>query len=175
MNPSLKLLLIALLLLAAPLASATSGDTQQPITIEADRAEIDERQAVSVYSGNVLLSQGSLQVEADTVTVHAEAGQLRRIIAEGSPVHYRQQRDNEADIRGQSLRMEYDADSKRLLLLNNAELWQGENRFSGERIQYDPEQDRVIASGAAEGEGADRPRVRVTLQPKPATDNEEQP
>ena len=177
----LPLLLTASLL--SPMALASSDDTQQPIHIEADQAEINERQGVMTYTGHVLLRQGGIELRADTVVVFAIDGELQRITAQGQPVHYLQkpsQQDNDAkEVKGVSQRMEYNAKDKRLLLLGNAEFWQGGNRFSGNRIQYDPETERVIANAgdtdsgktpdndsSAQDPSIKPPRVSVTLQPK---------
>lgn len=151
------------------LVQADASDTRQPITIEADRAELDEHLGVSTYTGNVQLTQGRIQMHARTLTVYTTEGELQRITAEGNPVRYSQQRADKPDIRGISLRMDYDANTQRLLLLDNAELWQGGNRFSGNRIQYHSDTEQVIASGAETGQS--KQRVTVTLQPrsKPAS------
>jgi lipopolysaccharide export system protein LptA len=156
--------LMALLYCLSAGVSASTEDTRQPINIEADRAEISELKGTSTYSGHVVLNQGGIEVKADTVTVYANEGQLQRITAEGQPVQYRQQRPGEEDIHGVSQRMEYTADGRQLLLLDDAELWQGGNRFSGNRIHYDPKSERVIATSKDGGQGAQR--VTVTLQPK---------
>lgn len=160
-----------LLLILGPLAYANTEDTQQPIHIEADRAEINEAQGVMTYTGHVVLRQGGIELRADTVVVYAREDVLQRITAEGAPVHYRQERADQKEIRGASQRMEYDAETKRLLLLGEAEFWQGGNRFSGNRIQYDQVSERVIASAGEAGVGPDEaaPRVTVTLQPREKT------
>jgi len=157
-------------LLNVSMALANSEDTQQPITIEADQAVLDEKKQTSTYTGNVIIKQGGIEVRANTVTVHAKNGQLQRVIAEGDPVHYRQQQKND-DIRGVSQRMEYEVESKRVLLLGNAELWQGGNRFSGKRIQYDPEQEKVIATGDPDSAENGAQRVQITLQPQSTQTN----
>lgn len=157
-----------LLLILGPLASASPEDTQQPIHIEADRAEINEAQGVMTYTGHVVLRQGGIELRADTLVVYAREDVLQRITAEGAPVHYRQERADQKEIRGASQRMEYDAESKRLLLLGEAEFWQGGNRFSGNRIQYDQLSEQVIATAGENAVGPDAasPRVTVTLQPR---------
>ncbi len=147
-------------------AFANSEDTRQPITIEADQAVLDEKKQTSIYTGNVILKQGGIEVRANTITVFTKAGQLQRVIAEGDPVHYRQQQQKNDDIRGVSQRIEYEAESKRLLLLGNAELWQGGNRFSGKRIQYDPEQEKVIANGDSDSKDNGKQRVKIIFQPQ---------
>lgn len=164
-HPTLVLLTALLCCLSAGVPASTE-DTRQPINIEADRAEISELKGTSTYSGHVVLNQGGIEVKADTVTVYANEGQLQRITAEGQPVQYRQQRPGEEDVHGVSQRMEYTADGRQLLLLDDAELWQGGNRFSGNRIHYDPKSERVIATSKDGGQGGQR--VTVTLQPKTA-------
>lgn len=183
---SVLLLLVSLL---SPMVFASTDDTQQPIHIEADQAEINEQQGVMTYTGHVLLRQGGIEVRADTVVVYAKEGELQRITAQGQPVHYLQksvqnqtQQDNSVkEVKGVSQRMEYNAKNKQLLLLGNAEFWQGENRFSGNRIQYDPESERVIANAGdadtstegTQATGSTPQRVTVTLQPKKKPQKEE--
>lgn len=163
------LLLLLCLCTYSAMTLASSDDTQQPIHIEADRAQIDEQKGVMTYSGHVLLQQGSIEVRAATVVVYSKNGELQRITAQGDPVHYRQQRLNEEAVKGVSQRMEYNADSKQVLLLGSAEFWQGGNRFSGNRIQYDPETESVVANaGSEETDAGDKQRVTVTLQPRKA-------
>jgi lipopolysaccharide export system protein LptA len=176
-------LLLLLIGVGSESALASSDDTQQPIHIEADRAEIDEGHGVMTYTGHVKLRQGGIEVSADTVVVFAtKEGDVQRITAQGQPVHYLQKAqqsqdapdDEQKDVRGVSLRMEYDADSKQVLLLGKAEFWQGGNRFSGNRIQYDPKTERVLANaGSDDSEAGDKQRVTVTLQPKGKKANEQ--
>lgn len=161
-------------------ALADSDDTQQPIHIEADSAEIDEAHGVMTYTGHVKLRQGGIEVTADTVVVYAtKKGDVQRITAQGEPVHYLQkaqqpqdaQDGEQKEVRGVSQRLEYSADSKQVLLLGKAEFWQGGNRFSGNHIQYDPKTERVLANaGSDDSAPGDEQRVTVTLQPKKKAD-----
>jgi lipopolysaccharide export system protein LptA len=150
------------LLLSLPAFAQVEDLTQQPITITADRAEIDERRGTSTYTGNVVLTQGDVRMEADRLLVHTKDGDLQSINAEGNPVRYQAVRNGGEPLQGNSLRMRYEADTGILLLLDKAEFWQGPNRFSGERIQYDRKEARVTA-GQGENGGE---RVQVTIQPK---------
>jgi lipopolysaccharide export system protein LptA len=159
------LLFCLLMLSGAALAQVQAEAPPQPITIEADHAEIDERKGESVYTGHVVLIQGKVRIEAERLTVYTKDRELERISAVGEPVNYRQQRDDEEEIRGHSQRLLYQVDTQILLLLDHAELWQGKNRFSGNRIQYDRRAERVTASQDQSGEQ----RVQVTIQPKAKT------
>ncbi|WP_455216747.1 lipopolysaccharide transport periplasmic protein LptA [Kaarinaea lacus] len=146
--------------------TASAADPQKPITIEADRAELDEKNEISIYFGNVVLQQGGITVKAEKLSVFAKKGELQQIKAEGTPLEFLQQREDKEDIRGSSQQLEYDAESQRFLLLNGAELWQGKNRFSGERIQFDAENEKVIATGNPDDPGKTSQRVQITIQPK---------
>jgi len=164
----LKLLLLLISCAFSALASAGNDDSQQPVHIEADQAEIDEILGVMTYTGHVVVSQGSIEMRADTVVVYSKERELQRITAQGQPAHYLQKRTDGKIVKGSSQRMEYNANNKQVLLLGNAQFWQGGNRFSGDRIQYDPDAERVVAN-AGNGTSAtgEKQRVTVTLQPRP--------
>ena len=138
------------------------GAEDDPITIEADRATLSEKQGISTYTGNVVLTQGGIKINADKVIVHHEEGKLTHVTAVGEPVQYYQQGEiPEHDIHGEAKTMEYFADEQRLLLLDSAKLTQGGNAFSGNRIEYDTQREVVTAAVAESGEE----RVQVTIQP----------
>lgn len=168
----LKKLLLLMCLLIPGQSTLAEGkppgkaDTDQPITIEADRAEINERDQISIYNGNVELTQGGLKVWADVVTVYTVENELDRIEATGNPARYQQERVNEETIRGHSQLLDYDANSEQVLLRQEAELWQGENYFSGERILYDMQTENVLANAAKPGSDKNSQRVQVIIQPK---------
>jgi len=164
----LELLLLLMICACSTPVLASSDDAQQPVHIEADRAEIDEALGVMTYTGHVVVRQGGVEMRADTVVVYSKEGELQRITAQGQPVHYLQKRADGKTVKGISQRMEYSTGSKQVLLLGKAEFWQGGNRFSGDRIQYDPDAERVLANaGSDTGTGDGRQRVSVTLQPRP--------
>jgi lipopolysaccharide export system protein LptA len=136
--------------------------SQEPIHIEADRAELNDATGISTYTGNVVMTQGDTRIEAAHVVVTSEDGELTLITAKGNPIHYFQEEAGQSPIQGQSLRLEYDAQSEVLLLLEQAEFQRGSDHFSGNRILYDRVQEKVTASMAKDGDQ----RVRITLQPK---------
>ncbi len=151
-----------LLLLAWPLAApALSTDRRQPIHLEADTADIDDRSGLSVYRGNVTLDQGSLHITANELRVHLKDGEIDRIYASGRPATFRQRPDGkDQDVEGEALRMEYHAAQDRLILLERAQVRQGGDSFASERIVYDIATDQVQAGAG----GSDR--VRIIIQPR---------
>ena len=54
---------------ASSVAMALPSDREQPIRVQADSAELDERQGVAVYRGSVVITQGTLKITGDTVTI----------------------------------------------------------------------------------------------------------
>ena len=157
----LQLALLALLVLPAG-ARALSTDREQPIYISADRVEVDERAGVSRYLGDVQMRQGTLHVDAETVTVYKKGDTLSRVVADGKPTHFRQKPDDGGpEIRGRALHLEYHADSALLYLTHDAHVQQAKDEFTGERVVYDSKKSTVHASGGDNG------RVHAVIHPKP--------
>jgi len=89
-----SLTLWTLFLLSALLPLAASGlpdDREQPIHITADKAVRDEKRGVTVYSGNVQMRQGSMELDADSLTIYHQNEDANRFVARGSPARMRQQ------------------------------------------------------------------------------------
>lgn len=155
------------LLLGLPWATSFAAEpvqpaAQEPIQIEADSAEFSDATGVGTYTGHVILIRGNSRIEADEVVVHSQDNRLSRISATGNPIHFYQQSEGQDPIRGQSLRLEYDAQTEVLLLMDEAELQRGSDHFSGNRIQYDRLKEQVSASTDENG----GQRVRITIQPR---------
>ena len=154
------LLLLALLPFATP---ALSSDQDQPIRIEADSADIDDRHGVSIYRGNVEVRQGSSILTADKVTVQHPGKKAKKIIAIGKPVKYRQpQEGDEPDIRAEALQAEYFTDSEELVMIGDAVLFQGKDSFRSDRITYDRKSGMLKGGTSAQG----KRRVQVTIETK---------
>ena len=153
-------IVLALAALQMPLCFAVPDDSTQPIQIQADRAQLDERQGTATYVGGVHLTQGTLQVTADRLVITSTNGEVVRILAEGvaTPVHYSQKaKADQPPLVADARTITYLPRDKRIKLSGNAHLTQGRNKFSGANIDYDIARQFVAASG---GGG-----VRVTIDP----------
>ena len=160
---SIKAVLCVLGLGLAGGAHALSSDKHQPLNIDADTVEIDDKTGVSVYRGNVNAVQGTLVLDADIVTIYSPKRELDKVVAEGKPARYKQRPDNkDEDVRAKAQRMEYYADKEKLILLEDGHLWQGQDEFSGNRIEYDTKRDVVNASMSSSG----KERVHIIIQPR---------
>ena len=89
-NP-LPLLLGVGLLLSGANALALPTDRDQPVRIQADSAELDEGKGVAVYRGNVIITQGSLKITGDAVTISQNRQkEVDVFTATGKPAQYEQ-------------------------------------------------------------------------------------
>ncbi len=141
---------------------ALSSDKQKPIEVEADSFNLDDAKKITAYSGNVIMTQGSMEIMADNVTIYGARGTTDKIIAIGKPVKFKQQPDdNQGLIRGEAKRFEYLVSKNTLVLINKATLWQSGNTFSSDRITYDSKRSIVKAGDKKSGSK----RVKITLQP----------
>ncbi|MFZ2290091.1 MAG: lipopolysaccharide transport periplasmic protein LptA [Halopseudomonas yangmingensis] len=173
----LSALFLGALLLASPLAQALPEDSQQPIRVQADSATLDERRNTAIYTGNVIITQGSMTLTGNKVTLFTNAdGELERLISQGQPATYRQTpRAGEAPVNARALNIEYRAAEERIILTEKAHLEQQGNTFDGEYIRYDIPQ-QLVNAGRGAGEGASpTQRIEMTIQPRRRTDNQEQP
>jgi lipopolysaccharide export system protein LptA len=163
-NKQLALLITILLLVSAPFAAvALEGDVSKPIEVEADSVEIDEKSGKSTYKGNVILTQGSIQLKADRITVIQHKKKSDQIMAVGNPATLTQKSGKgKKGVKGRSKRMEYSVDSDILYLIGNATLIQGKDTFKSDRIAYDRRKALIKGGTSAKG----KQRVRVTIKSK---------
>ncbi|KAF0190685.1 MAG: lipopolysaccharide export system protein LptA [Gammaproteobacteria bacterium] len=142
---------------------ALDRDREQPVAIEADSLSIDDKQGLSTYRGNVRVTQGSIEIIAETVTVHSPGRELKEVIGLGKPASFRQMLEgDDGEVRAAAATIAIYPDDNRVVLTGDAHLWRGKNEFSGNRIEYDSAQDIVRATAAASGDQ----RVKVIIQPQ---------
>ncbi|HYW93691.1 MAG TPA: lipopolysaccharide transport periplasmic protein LptA [Gammaproteobacteria bacterium] len=160
---------IALVLaLTASAARALPADRNKPIHIQADSVVLHQPQHVSDYRGHVRITQGTMVITGNQVTVHHGAGgEPLSAVATGSPATFTQQRRSApTPVHARARRIEYSAASDTLHLVGSARVQQGKNVMTGQDIRYDMKAERVEARG---GGGS---RVHITIQPqngKPGT------
>ncbi len=154
-----------MLLMAIALQAGAQTGSDEPITLDADQAEIDNVSGISVYTGDVVLTQGLREITGDRMTVHTRSRgrELDHVVVEGAPAVYTQRPDGDGDIvRAEAPRMEYHATGpERVILLEGGRLTRGRNEFTGETIHYNLETEVVDARG---DEQSGR-RIRITLFP----------
>lgn len=165
---------LASLLVLACLSQAAAGlssDEDQPIEVEADTAELDDLKNKSIYTGNVIVTQGSIRMTGDKMTVyHTEDDELDTLIMEGKPATYRQLPDD-SDVydEAEALTIEYYELQNLVILIEEAEVRQESMTMTGDRIDYDTELSQVKAQSKAKAttktdESGESGRVKVILK-----------
>lgn len=151
---------LTFLLFSSNAAYALSSDPEQPMEIEADEAEVDEERGLTEYRGAVVVNQGSIRIQADTVTVHDGKNGFEKVVLTGKPARFRQRPDNSNEyIKASARRIEYITPKNLLLLIDQASVKQGNDLFSGNRISYDTKRNKVKARKAKSG----KERVKITI------------
>ncbi len=169
-----KLFALLLALCPSPGALALSTDRDQPINIEADRAEADNAKRVTTYYGDVIITQGTLRITGETVTIqYDQEDHLTKLVSEGAPARFRQLPDGKADAPknyqvAQASRMEYYAQDDLIVLLGDAIYGEGGDEVAADRIVYDSVKSQMKAESraAAEGESKKSSRVKIKIEPK---------
>ncbi len=162
-----KGLLITLLLLLPPaLSEARKSDFSQAIDVQADSSEFDERRGIQILRGNVNITQGSMTIQADEITVELLHGKLGRITGKGSPIIFQQENEEGALVTGRCNELIYETQNARLVLIGKASLKQPNQELSGNRIEFDSKTQKVKADGGKSG------RVTIRIQPPDELQNQ---
>jgi len=154
--------------LGAP-AHAERSDRDQPVNIEADRMMADDQKQMAVFEGRVVLTQGTIVLRADKLTVRQDEKGFQVGVAVGNPATFRQKRDGVDEwVDGEALRIEYDGKAERVELFDKARVSRDKDEVRGNYISYDTRAEvfRVQPSKDATGPATREGRVRAVFQPK---------
>ena len=178
----LKLCLLSALAAVWTHVSALSTDQDKPIEIEADAAERDDNRGVTIYTGDVIIIQGSMKILGDIVTFYFDDDQeITKVVAEGEPAEFEQLPDGDVEVQNaQAKTLEYHTADDTMVLLGNAVSWQGESRIEAEKIVYDTragkvkaDSTRTLADSDSSADGGGTSRIKITIPPKKKTTESE--
>src|SRR6478735_726746 len=149
------LLSLALLLCAAP-AGAEKADREKPMNIEADALRYDDLKQTSVFTGNVVVTKGSIVIRGARVEVKQdpEGYQYGVVTAEpGKRAFFRQKREGVDEyIEGEGDSIDYDGKADRVKFIGRAEMRRlrgatVNDETSGSVITYDNSNDQFTVDG----------------------------
>ncbi|MFZ5541407.1 MAG: lipopolysaccharide transport periplasmic protein LptA [Pseudomonadota bacterium] len=167
-------------LLLAPLAVAHAerADRDKPTQIVADRFVGDDLKQTVVYSGNVVLTRGTLRITGERMELREDPERYRYAVVTAAPgklASFRQRRDATTPgvdeyVEGYAERIEYDERAETVKFIGRAQWRRLENgqprdELSGNLIVYDSRNSKYWAEGAvdsAQGDG----RVRTIIAPR---------
>lgn len=119
-------------------AFALASDVKQPVKLVADSASYNQKKGVTEYLGNVEISQGTLKITADKLTIYLnKSGGIQKAEAFGSPSTMQQQVSAKKGIaKGKAKKINYNASTGIINLSGNAHLSQNGTSISGDDIRY---------------------------------------
>lgn len=161
----IKSILATALLSVSFSATALKGDTDKPINIDSGSQSLDMENNVVVFSDNVVITQGSIKINASKVTITRQEGKKETIDASGVPVTFQQTLDNGKPVNGKGNSVHYDLGTEFLTLIGNAELKQLDSFIKAEKITYDVKKQQLKATSGGKS------RVKTVLIPSQLQDS----
>jgi lipopolysaccharide export system protein LptA len=155
------------------MALAAKADRDAPTKIDADRLDHDEQRLVTVFTGNVVLTKGSLVLRGDRLELRQQPDGTSQGVVTGKPARFRQKREGVDEwMVGESLRIDYDSKTEIAILSEQAVI----RRLAGEAAMDQVAGDRVVYNNITEIYGVvvkpGHSRARMTLMPRPSQSNE---
>jgi len=157
--------------LSAGSVLAERGDSDKPVHLESDRATVENtgrsnsNDRISVFTGNVVLTQGTLIIRSDKMVIRENANGFQNVTAYGNLVSFRQKRDGMDEyIEGWGERMEYDSAADKVELFNRARLKRGLDEVHGDYISYNATTEFFQVNNGIKTKS--NSRVRAVIQPK---------
>jgi lipopolysaccharide export system protein LptA len=170
------LLFAATLCIAASGALAERADREKEIVVGADHLTADDANKVSTFEGSVVITQGTMRMTANKVTVKEDADRHKIYVANGAPVTFRQKRDKVDEwVEGFAERAEFDDRNDVLQLFTHARVKSNQNELTGDFISYDMRREVAEVAGAPPGQKppADARVKVIIIPPKKAADGAE--
>ena len=177
-TPFVFLLMVAAMVSAPVPAWAEKADRAKPMNIEADALRYDDQNQVSVFTGRVVLTKGTIQIRGNQVEVRQDAEGYQYGKVTGAPdklAFFRQKREGlDEFIEGEGELLEYDGKLDTVKFTKKAQLRRYRSttladEITGGVIVYSNVTDTFSVDGSANKGVAGTPsgRVRAMLTPKP--------
>lgn len=160
---SAPLILTIISLFFSATALALPDDRKRAISIESDSAERNQNTGLTIYSGNVIISQGSILIEADQITLHYQGSKISRIECTGTPASYQQQPQADGPMLvARAEHIDYLLADDQIILKRNAILSRNGTTIRGDSIDYDIKNETWKAKGDNLGE---QKRIQLVIPP----------
>jgi lipopolysaccharide export system protein LptA len=161
-----KIFLIVALMISFDVLSEKS-DKDKPIEIEADSMTVDDSKSTSIYEGDVILTQGTLIIKADTLIVREDKQGFQHSTSIGKPTTFKQKMEgSDKFIQGKALRIEYDGHMDKIHLYKNAEVKRGDDIVVGDYITYDANAEIAQAMSNNSSTSGKKSRTKAIIKPK---------
>ena len=160
-------------------AAAEKADRNKPLNVEADSGRYDDLKQGGTFSGNVVVTKGTLTMRAAKIEVRQSPEGYHYGLATALPgqlATFSQKRDAADEvIQGEAERIEYDGKNDTIRFVDRAVIrrYRGgalADETAGSQIVYDNLREVFSVVGGASGATPENPggRVRATIAPRPA-------
>lgn len=132
---------------------ATAAENEAPaerILAKADRLELDQQTGVQTLSGNVVITQGDIEIYGDSIQVAMRNGAISRIYGSGEPIRFQQTLVGGEIVQTQSSEIDYLTSSWTLVFRGNVVLQRGQWQLGGHVVEYNIRNRNFSASGQSE-------------------------
>ncbi len=159
---NIRLLLISTLLACSLPALAVTGDSDKPVNVTSENQSMDMQGNVATFTGNVIITQGTIKITADKVVVTRPGGDSKKTLVDayGNPATFYQMQDNGKPVKGHAAKLHYDLAKDMVELTGNAYIQQLNSNIQGDRITYLVKQQKMQAYSQGQ-----QKRVTTTLVP----------
>jgi len=159
-------LILASLITLSSVAYALDSDRKQPVSLEANSAVMDEAKGYYIYSGDVVVTQGTMTIHADSIEIIMDSNNnIERFLAKGNDstqAHLQQTTESDGSLlEAWADELNYNLAKDIILLTGSAALHQKGNQFSGDKIEYAVGEEKVKASA----EPNTKQRVKMIFNP----------
>ena len=145
-------------------AGARSTDRNQPMDTEAQhQSGTFTGNSLNVLSGDVHITQGSLDIRAARAEITMRDGEAVRAVLTGGPVVLKQQMDDGTPMTAHSATVDYDLKGETAVFTGDVEITQPRGTMNGSRVVYN------LKTGNIESGGEGNGRVRMHILPKTAS------
>jgi lipopolysaccharide export system protein LptA len=156
--------LACILAISAGAAQALPDDKKQNMSISGNKQEVNLKVGEVIYTGDVKLVQGTLEINAQKITVRKDKKQAEEsITAEGNPARYQQQPEaGKPMIHAEASVIHYNLKTEQLTLEKNVSIEQNGTVTKAGHVEYD-----INSQTAKFSVGESNGRVETIIPAKP--------
>lgn len=134
----LRVVLATFSFLVSLSAVALEKDKDDPINVKSDNQTFDLRANTATFTGNVVVTKGTIKITADKVIVTRPGGDSRKTIVDGfgELATFYQLQDDGKPVRGWAKKMHYELEKDFIELTGNANVQQLDSDIKADRINY---------------------------------------
>lgn len=143
-------------------AYSLPSDENEPLLISADKTEMNYTTGITIYTGNVIATQGTTCFQADKITTYSDDNQhIKQLVAQGKRAVFKTlPKIKQEPLIAKAKIIDYYPQKANVILLGDGEVIQSANIFRGPKIYYNAKSQLVISTPVK------NERTNVIVQPK---------